>query len=220
MTPERRDYVRGLEAGLDLEISSLERIMELGHWYIGPPSEHAVRMFEAVLKRDPGNREAMFWIADVCVYYLFDPQRAKELIQPLIEKDDEWAAAAYQLLASVRYDESQDTGAARADTLTERLALLETSVAKAPDWITNRESLAEAYKWAGRYSEAVEQVKKAIANVWSSQPNTSEWPKAKWDFEALVTGRTCHEDDSSLQARLERLEQIRKGRENRKNKDK
>jgi uncharacterized membrane protein len=44
--------------------------------------------------------------------------------------------------------------------------------------------------------------------------------KAKQNFEALVTGRACHEDDSSLRARLERLEQIRKGRENRKNMDK
>ena len=68
----------------------------------------AIKVFEAVLKRDPSNSCAKFWLAHCCLRHLMDPdaiQRAAGLLESVIRVDPQHAGAAYMLLSEVLEEE-------------------------------------------------------------------------------------------------------------------
>jgi hypothetical protein len=95
-------------------------------------------------------------------------ERAGEVLAPLLDVDA-YAGAANMLLAEVL--EEQRAG------LDERIRLLEASVAREPDWVSNRQDLAWAYSESGRHSEAAEQLERAIGSVRSADPRVDAGPR-------------------------------------------
>jgi tetratricopeptide (TPR) repeat protein len=90
------------------------------------------------------------------------------------------AAAAHLLLAEVRDEQGGD--------LDERIALLERSVALAPDWVSNRQDLAWAYSEAGRQADATAQLNHAIGAVRAADPS---WSIRQREFEESISGRAA-----------------------------
>jgi len=199
-TDEDMKIVRQLESKIDLESSPLADLLELGQLYIEPchREEEAMRIFEAVLARDPNNADAKFWLAYCCLHYLMVPaaiRRAAILLESVIQTNPERAGAAYLLLAEVLDEEGNLT-------VDRKIELLEKSVALEPTWVHNRESLAWAYMEAARFADALEQISKALTNVVTPNP---EWSITTRNFEESITGRTGHRITERLSGDLEKI---------------
>lgn len=197
---EEIKVVRRLESGMDFNTDPIEDLLELGQLYIEPCHREgeAMQIFEAVLKRDPGNSCAKFWLAHCCLHYLMDPdalRRAAGLLQSVIQADPQHAGAAYMLLAEVLEEE----GSLPVDT---KIQLLESSVACEPGWVYNRESLAWAYMESGRYADALERIHKASSNIMQPDPG---WSIATRNFEESITGRIGHRVTERLTSDLEKI---------------
>jgi tetratricopeptide (TPR) repeat protein len=206
-TDEDMKIVRQLESKLDLGSSPLDDLLELGQLYIEPCHREgeAMRIFEAVLARDPNNADAKFWLAYCCLHYLMDPaalRRAAILLESLIQTSPKLAGAAYMLLAEVLDEEGNLT-------VDRKIELLEKSVALEPGWVHNRESLAWAYMEAGRFADALEQINRALTNVVTPTP---DWKITIRNFEESITGRTGHLILERLSRDLEKIKAAMKGR--------
>lgn len=197
-TNEELKVVERLEAVADPEKSPLEDLLELGQVYIEPchREEEAIALFEAVLLRDPNNPCAKFWMAHCYRHYRMDPdslQGATVLLRSVSNTDTKYAAAADMLLADL-LDEEDDPSPA------EKIPLLEASARKQPEWVHNHESLAWAYLEAGRPREALEHIRRALANVIELDPH---WSITTRHFEESITGRTGYQIRERLAADLE-----------------
>jgi tetratricopeptide (TPR) repeat protein len=196
---EEIEVVKRLESQMDLSGSSVNDLLELAQLYIEPfhREAEAMAILEAVLKRDH-NSLAKFWLAYCCLHYLMDPvaiRRAKTLLESVIQADPQHAGAAYMLLAEVLEEEGNLP-------VDQKIKMLETSVALEPDWVFNRQSLAWAYRQAGKFSNALEQIEKALGNV--SQPDPS-WSITRRNFEESITGRIGNRASERLTSDLQKL---------------
>jgi thioredoxin-like negative regulator of GroEL len=199
-TSEELKVVQQLEAAIDLTNSPIEDLLQLGQLYIEPCHREAdaISLFDAVLQRDPAETRAKFWLAYCYLHYLMDPdaiRRAAVLLESIIQTDPHHAGAAYMLLAEVLEEESHLT-------VDRKIQLLEASVSLEPDWVYNRENLAQAYHEAGRFSDALEQIHKALANVTTTDP---QWSITTRNFEESITGRIGYRVIERLTADLEKI---------------
>ena len=197
---EEIEVVRRLESRMELGSSSINDLLELAQLYIEPVHREAeaIAILEAVLKRDPDNSFAKFWLAYCCLHYLMDPaaiRKAKELLESVIQADPQHAGAAYMLLAEVLEEEGNLP-------VDQKIEMLEKSVALEPDWVFNRQSLAWAYRQTGKFSKALEQIEKALSNV--TQPDPS-WSITRRNFEESITGRIGHRAAERLTSDLQKL---------------
>lgn len=181
---EEIEYIRDVERRTATEPSP-ETMLELGVLYIEPAHREAeaIELFESVLKMDPSNSRAQLWLAYCCIHYLMDKialQRAIAITQRL-EGDRELGGAAAMLWAEALEDAGELVKS-------EKVRLLEMSVRRSPDWVNNRERLAWAYEESGRFEEALEHVRKALANLetFSAPRRVSTESRT---FEELITGR-------------------------------
>ena len=198
---EEIQVVQQLESSIDFDTSPINDLLELGQLYIEPCHREgeAIAIFEAVLRRDPRNAHAKFWLAYCCLHYLMDPdslRRAADLLESVIQEDPQHAGAAYMLLAEV-LDEAGNL------PLNRKLQLLEASVHREPGWVFNRQSLAWAYTEAGRYSDALAQLRIALANVTKADPS---WSISTRNFEESITGRIGHRVIERLTSDMERVQ--------------
>lgn len=194
--------VKLLESALDLGEGTIDELLELGQLYIEPchREAEAISLFEAVLKRDPGNDCAKFWLAHCCYHYLMDQdslRRAVALLQSVTVMDRQYASASYLLLAEVLEAQANLS-------VDKKIQLLETSVSLEPDWVYNRQNLAWAYMDAGRFLDAFEQIKQALVNVRIPE---SEWSVTKRNFEESITGRIGHRVIERLTSDLEKIKE-------------
>ena len=197
---EEAELIGRLEANLDLNQSPIEDLLELGQLYIEPAhrEDEAIRLFEAVLRRDPDNAAARFWLANIYLRYLMDQEalkRAVELLGPVLEDGSSYTGAAFMLLAEI-LEEPGDL------PLERKIQLLEASAELEPEWVYNRQSLAWAYSEAGRFAEALAQLQRARANVIPPDPN---WTLTRRNFEESVTGRAGHRVVERLDADIEKV---------------
>ncbi len=182
-TPEEQVYVQQLETDVahKLELSSINSILELGQLYIEPchREAEAMKLFEAVLRREPSNSAAKFWLAYCNAWYLMEYSEAVPLLQEIIVEQADETAAAYVLLAYCKERLEQTTSE-------EQINLLQTSVELEPNWVNNHAALAWAYRKEGRLSEAIEQLKEAIENLVEVD---STWSLLHEIYEVQITGR-------------------------------
>lgn len=198
---EELELVRRLESTVDPVAGPVDDLLELAQLYIEPCHREAdaIRLLEAALRRDPDDARARFWLAYCCLHYLMDPdalRRAAALLGPVIEKDPQRAGAALMLLAEIL----EEQGALPLDR---RIALLEASVRSEPEWVHNRQSLAWAYKEAGRLSDALAQIRAALTNIASPDP---AWTVTRRNFEESITGRTGHGIRERLMSDVKEIE--------------
>ena len=177
-------YIRDVERRVAKE-PDIETLLELGVLYIEPAHREAeaVELFEAILESDPSNGRAQFWLAFCCIHYLMDEpalHRAIALTQRL-DNDPELGGAA----AMLRAEASQDAGKI---TKPEKVRLLETSVGRSPNWVSNRERLAWAYEQVGKFREALEHVRTALSNLEKFELSKKISVESRI-FEELITGR-------------------------------
>ncbi len=206
-TPEEIREVEELERVIDFESSSIEDLLKLGQLYIEPchEEEKAIEVFEAILKRDPGNVWAKYWIAYCCVNYLMDEdslKRAKDLLDScLSDVFGKGNAAVYLLLVRV-IDELHYIDKKYRISEKEKLNLLEESVRLEPNWVSNRMNLAWLYKKLGRIDDAIYQIEKALENFISPE---SGWSTIQYYFEDAVTWRVSESWIEDFQKELEEL---------------
>ena len=115
-TNEELKLIEQLEAVADPEKSQLEDLLELGQLYIEPchREEEGITLFETVLRRDPHNACAKFWLAHCYRHYRMDPdslQRAAVLLRSVSNTDTKYAAAADMLLADLLDEEDNPSPA-------------------------------------------------------------------------------------------------------------
>lgn len=180
---EEIEYIREVERQVAKERNP-ETLLELGVLYIEPAHREAeaVELFESVLRMDPSNSRAQLWLAYCCIHYLMDQaalQRAVALTERL---EDDWELRAAAAL--LRAEALEDAGEL---SKSEKVRLLEMSVSRSPDWVSNRERLAWVYAELGRFEEALDHVRRALSNLEAFEPSRNS-TEARI-FEELVTGR-------------------------------
>lgn len=173
-----------LKDNLDVEKSPIEDLLKVGQIYIEPfhEEEKAIELFEIILKRDPANFWAKYWLADCCIRYLMEKpnlQRAVDLLESCLSDSTARKGAAYQLLAEARSDLGNISKQ-------EEIQLLEGSVKLESAWTSNRMYLASLYESVGRIEDAIEQVEQALNNTIDVNP---DWNIIEYNFETNVTGR-------------------------------
>ncbi len=210
-TPEEIKEVEELERGIDLERSSIEDLLKLGQLYIEPCHEEdrAIEVFEAILRRDPTNIWAKYWLAYCCVTYLMDEdslKRAKDLLEScLSDPSGKNNAAVYLLLVRV-FDELHYIDKKYKVSDEEKLNLLEESVRLEPTWVSNRMNLAWLYKKLGRIDDAIHQIEKALENFISPE---SGWSTIQYYFEDVVTWRVSESWVEDFQKELKELKKLK-----------
>jgi len=200
-TPEELERVSRLEATLDLATSPVGELLALGLLYLEPfhREDDAMHVFEALLAREPDHGLAKLWLAYAYLHHVMDDAalaRAAEVLESLLDGDSEVAAAARMLLTEVL----EERGSPRLD---ERIRLLEESVEREPGWVYNRQSLAWAYRDAGRHADALDQIDDAVRNATGIHPDASVALRA---FEESITGRGGHRAAERLRGDRARVE--------------
>ena len=201
--------IQRLETGMDLQKGPLDDLIELAHLYLlpGHSEDDALRLLELVIKRDSGNSEAKLWLAYVFLHYVPIQEsfrRAKKLLESIIETGDSWTGAAYHFLDYAEWLIADYAN--RGDEIIDRrIALLEASVAREPEWVLNRILLAHVYEKAGRYSEAMEQLEKALKNVWDPVPDKSDWSERKDNYESWITARAANGEKERISGEISRI---------------
>jgi len=203
-TPEEAQMISALESRVNVETSPVDNLLRLAQLYICPQHsiERAVELLQAVLRRDPDNMWAKYWLAYRNLRYATTKGAVLEA-RRLLEHCPEQAGALYQLLCPVR----EELGDLSDE---ERVALLEESVRLEPNWTGNREWLALAYEKVGRIEDAVRQLETALQNMLPEADPS--WDPVKSTFEAEVTGRTgvySREEIPKILVRLRKAQQAR-----------
>jgi tetratricopeptide (TPR) repeat protein len=181
-------FVNRLEASINVESSPIQKLLELGQLYIEPCHREtdAISIFEVILRRDPNNSSAKFWLAYCCIHYLMDNkslQRAVSLLNSVITYDHGFVGAAFMLLAEALNDVGNFP-------LNDKIRLLESSVSYEPNWVYNRYYLALAYKQNGYIYDAMSQLQRALQNVMVDKPQYLDINTRY--FEESITGRMAH----------------------------
>lgn len=198
-TPEEKKYIEDLEKKIDLDKSSIEAILELSILYIDPShrEDEAITLLKTVLKRDPKNEKAKILLAHCCIHYLMDRNSllyAEKLLNEVISGNGNYIGAAYNLLPSVLGDLYKIP-------ISEKINYFELSVKYEYSWVSNHYNLAFSYKQAGKFEEAISEIKKAIEHV---VPPDLKWSLAETYYEGLITG--LGEDDTFLRSELNNIE--------------
>lgn len=198
-TPEEKKYIEDLEKKIDLDNSSIEAILELSILYIDPShrEDEAIMLLKTVLKRDPKNEKAKILLAHCCIHYLMDKNSllyAETLLNEIISGSGNYIGAAYNLLPSV-------LGELYKIPISQKINYFELSVKNEYSWVSNHYNLAFSYKQAGRFEEAISEIKTAIRNVVPPDP---KWSMAETYYEGLITGRG--ENDFFLRSELYNIE--------------
>lgn len=196
--PDELREIEAREARLDPATSPVGDLLQLGLLYLEPAhrEDEAIELFETVVARTPEHAPARLWLAYSLLHFVMDAPalaRAEEVLTPLLDSDSN-EGAAYMLLAEVRDEQGAD--------IAERIRLLETSVAREPDWVANRHDLAWAYSAAGRHDEAAAQLRKALEFVRAPDPARGLEEER---FEESITGRTQFGAEERLHADLREL---------------
>ena len=186
-------------AAVDMATTSATDLIDLALLYLEPAHREAeaIDLLEALLRREPGNAEARIWLSYALLHFRFDEANlthAAELLAPLLD-DPTYAAAAHLLLAEVQDEQGGD--------LTQRITLLERSVALAPDWVSNRQDLAWTYSEAGRHADAAAQLKEALTATRTADPS---WTIQQREFEETITGRAAIGTEARLRDDLREIE--------------
>jgi tetratricopeptide (TPR) repeat protein len=183
-TPDQLADIEARIAAVNPATSPAAELIDLALLLLEPAHREdvAINLLETLLGREPENGEARIWLAYALLHFRLDEaalRRAADLLTPLLNHPTH-AAAAHLLLAEVRDEQVGD--------LDERIALLERSVALAPDWVSNRQDLAWAYSEAGRQEDATAQLNQAIGAVRAADPS---WSIQQREFEESITGRAA-----------------------------
>lgn len=197
-TPEQRREIDERAAAVDPRTSPVEELVDLALLYLEPAhrEDEAIDLLEAAVDRDPLHQAARIWLAHTLLHVRMDAvavERAREVLTPLLTVPTA-AGAANLLLAEIREEQGAD--------LDERIALLESSVAREPDWVSNRHDLAWAYSDAGRHADAAEQLERALRSVVPVDP---AWDAARRSYEESITGRSADGTEARLRADLAEL---------------
>lgn len=197
-SPDQLADINVRAAALDPATSPPTDLIDLALLYLEPAhrEDDAIELLEITLSREPNNGDATIWLAYALVHVRLDQaamNRATDLLTPLLD-DRTHAAAAHLLLAEVRDEQGADVA--------ERIALLERSVALAPDWVNNRQDLAWAYSEADRQADAAAQLNQAITAIRAADPS---WTIQQREFEESITGRTAAGTTERLREDLREL---------------
>lgn len=197
-TPQQLHEIELRAAALDPRTSPVQDVVDFALLCLEPAhkEDEAIELLEMAIQRDPRPGAAQLWLAYALLHVRMDAEsveRARQILSPLID----WpglAGAAGLLLAEVR--EEQGAG------LDERIALLEASVEREPDWVSNRQDLAWAYSEAGRHLDAVRELKQAIGSIVAVDPS---WDDGRRNFEESITGRAAAGTEARLLADIAEL---------------
>lgn len=202
-TFSEKKRVEQLEATFDLDKSSIEDLLDLGLLYIEPchRESDAIRLYETILKRDPKNSAAKFWLAYCCIWYLMDKdalKRAITLLENIIDTDKNFSGAAFILIAEAMGDLYNLP-------MEEKIKFLEASIKYEPNWVYNHLYLAWAYKAAKRDHDALNQAELALENFKKYGANFTNDHSI---FENEITGRASHYMEEQLKKLKAELESI------------
>lgn len=190
---QRIDYLeaKGVRA-------SAEERLELALLNIEPAHEilRAMEVLRSLLSRHTSHYRARFWLAYCCVYELFSEPERKEAIGLCDEilqsaAPDPLKAGALMLKATAFRERGQDP-----------LAELRQSISVAPDWVSNRQELAQVMLERGERAIARAQLEQALA---APSISTDRLSVADARFEELVTARAGLAVRDSIRKRLTKL---------------
>src|ERR1700688_587472 len=152
---QRIDYLEAKGVG-----ASAEERLELALLNVEPAHEirGALEVLRSLLSRDTSDFRARFWLAYCCVYELGsepDLEEAIGLCDEILQSaaPDRLKAGALMLKATA----FRDLG--RGDPLEE----LRQSISLAPDWVSNRQLLAQVMLERGEHAMARAQLEQALA---------------------------------------------------------
>ena len=164
--------------------ASADERLELALLNVEPAHEirRAVEVLRSLLYRDTSDYGARFWLAYCCVYELFSEPEWKEAIGLCDEilqsaAPDPLKAGALMLKATA----FRDLGRGQ-----DPLAELRQSISVAPDWVSNRQELAQVMLERGEHAIARAQLERALA---APSVSTDRLSVADARFEELVTAR-------------------------------
>ena len=205
-TKEEMQLAKQLASSLDLTRSPTDQLLRLGQLYIEPLHQEptAIKIFEAVLSREPDNVWGIYWLSYCCVHYLMAKPallRAQALLESFVSYQPRASGALYALLAEVLHDLDFADGLGNR-SLSRETDLLEESVQLEPTWIANRIGLAWAYERAGSIESAIRQLERAKQNIIQPDPT---WDLNRYYFEVIVTSRIGSNVASMLHGWLDRL---------------
>ncbi|MEK7528604.1 MAG: hypothetical protein AAB592_02475 [Patescibacteria group bacterium] len=195
--------VESLEKTLNLAESSLNTLLELAQLYIEPchRESDAIQLYETILKRDPQNSAAKFWLSYCCIWYLMDKdalKRAVALLENIIATDKNFSGAACILLAEAMGDLYNLP-------MEEKIKFLEASIQYEPNWVYNHLYLAWAYQAAKRYHDALNQTELALANF---KKYGVDFVDDNSIFENEITGRASRYVEEKLKELIIKVEKI------------
>jgi|ERR1700724_608632 len=181
-TAAERQRIDSLEAK-GVRASAEERL-ELALLNVEPAHEisGALEVLRSLLSRDTSDYGARFWLAYCCVYELGSEPALEEAIvlcDELLQSaaPDRLKAGALMLKATA----FRDLGRGQ-DPLPE----LRQSISLAPDWVSNRQELAQVMLERGEHALARAQLERALA---APSISTDGLSVADARFEELVTAR-------------------------------
>jgi tetratricopeptide (TPR) repeat protein len=178
---------------------SAEERLELALLNVEPAHEirGALEVLRSLLSRDTSDYRARFWLAYCCVYELGSEPALEEAIGLCDEilqsaAPDRLKAGALMLKAAA----FRDLG--REDPLEE----LRQSISLAPDWVSNRQELAQVMLERGEHAMARAQLERALA---APSVSTGGLSVADALFEELVTARVGLAVRNGIREQLSKL---------------
>jgi tetratricopeptide (TPR) repeat protein len=213
------ESIKQLDASLDPASSPTNELLTLGLLYLEPlhQEDQAIRVFEAILKREAQNVWATYWLAYSYLHYVLDNSallKAKSLLESYVSSYPMSNGAIYELLANVlddldgswRRGVHSERELPPPTSLQEKIDLLEESVRLEPEWVHNRMSLSWAYERAGRFEHAIRELEQAKRNI--IYPDVT-WDIIKSSFEEVVSGRTADTVERRIEERISHLKLLR-----------
>lgn len=176
--------IERLEPRIDPDSSSIDDMLILVQLYSREQRwADALSLLERAREREPGDAWALYWLVYICIHRRTKSPSPKRIVEDWLsshkcnDRNMEACAATYHRLSEAsEYQNSNE----------EIIELLEESVRLAPDWTSNRLSLADAYVKAGRNDDALAQLRAASANQVNLNP---EWDICQSFYETSITGR-------------------------------
>ncbi|HVT61022.1 MAG TPA: hypothetical protein VHR45_21845 [Thermoanaerobaculia bacterium] len=159
-TPQESERIAALEAKLGRKTISCDEHLELALLQLEPCHDgfRAAELLEEIIAAKPDHSLAKIWLAHCWIYEWMDEEALRNAVRLCNTLLDERVSvhlrsAALLLKASAlrQLPDSDDP-----------LALLLESVRLAPDWISNREMLAQVYQERGDRNAAAEQLRRAL----------------------------------------------------------
>jgi tetratricopeptide (TPR) repeat protein len=192
-----------LEAAITKGAATPRDTLELALLYIEPLhlEDQAAKILQQLFKDPEYGSMAAIWYSYVALQALMTHEslnKAAHVLRPLRHtNDDRIQAAAAFLLAQIEA-ELTDWNAESV------LQLLESSVARAPTWVFNRQLLALLLRRRMRFEEAANHLKAALQNILPEQFRPHDVIESS--FEESITGRASHKIGEVLRSELQDVE--------------